>query len=59
MMHSTKQRLIDMGLSMLLKQGYNDLGVQALLAATETPKGSLTITSLTRRLSHWRSSTPT
>ena len=25
---------------MLLAQGYNDLGIQALLAATDTPKGS-------------------
>jgi TetR/AcrR family transcriptional repressor of nem operon len=40
MMHSTKQRLIDVGLQMLLKQGYNNLGIQALLAATDTPKGS-------------------
>lgn len=40
MTHSTKQRLIDMGLSMLLKQGYNNLGIQALLTATGTPKGS-------------------
>src|SRR2546430_1778410 len=40
MMHSTKQRLIDAGLPMLLEQGYNDLGIQALLTATKTPKGS-------------------
>ena len=40
MTHSTKQRLIDVGLRMLLKQGYNNLGVQALLVATRTPKGS-------------------
>ena len=40
MTHSTKQRLIDAGLAMLLKHGYHDLGVQALLAATGTPKGS-------------------
>lgn len=40
LMHSTKQRLIDAGLPMLLKHGYNDLGLQALLAATGTPKGS-------------------
>lgn len=40
MMHSTKQRLIDAGLSMLLERGYNDLGIQALLAATNTPRGS-------------------
>lgn len=40
MTHSTKQRLIDAGLAMLLKHGYHDLGIQALLAATRTPKGS-------------------
>ena len=39
-MHPTKQRLLDAGLAMLLEHGYNDLGVQALLAATATPKGS-------------------
>lgn len=38
--HPTKQRLLDAGLPMLLKQGYNDLGIQPLLAATGTPKGS-------------------
>ena len=38
--HPTKQRLIDAGLTMLLEHGYNDLGIQALLAATATPKGS-------------------
>jgi TetR/AcrR family transcriptional repressor of nem operon len=38
--HSTKQRLLDAGLAMLLKHGYNDLGIQALLTATDTPKGS-------------------
>jgi len=40
MTHRTKQRLLDAGLPMLLKHGYNDLGIQALLAATGTPKGS-------------------
>jgi TetR/AcrR family transcriptional repressor of nem operon len=40
MTHPTKQRLLDAGISMLLEHGYNDLGVQALLAATGTPKGS-------------------
>jgi TetR/AcrR family transcriptional repressor of nem operon len=39
-MHSTKQRLIDAGLRLLLTQGYNSLGIQALLDATDTPKGS-------------------
>ena len=39
-MHSTKQRLLDAGLPMLLKHGYNDLGIHALLVATSTPKGS-------------------
>ena len=38
--HSTKQRLLDAGLPMLLEHGYNDLGIQALLAATGIPKGS-------------------
>jgi TetR/AcrR family transcriptional repressor of nem operon len=37
---TTKQRLIDTGLHMLLEHGYNDLGIQALLTATQTPKGS-------------------
>ena len=40
MSHSTKQKLIEAGLRMLLQQGYNDLGIQALLDATSTPKGS-------------------
>jgi len=40
MIHSTKQRLIEAGLRMLLQHGYNDLGIQALLDATQTPKGS-------------------
>ena len=38
--HPTKQRLLDAGLAMLLEHGYNDLGIQALLTATATPKGS-------------------
>ena len=38
--HTTKQRLLDAGLELLLEHGYHDLGVQALLAATSTPKGS-------------------
>ena len=38
--HSTKQRLLDAGMAMLLKHGYHDLGIQALLEATCTPKGS-------------------
>ncbi len=38
--HSTKQRLLDVGLAMLLEHGYHGLGVQALLDAAHTPKGS-------------------
>jgi TetR/AcrR family transcriptional repressor of nem operon len=38
--HSTKQRLLNAGLAMLLEHGYHDLGIQALLDATGTPKGS-------------------
>lgn len=40
MIHETKQRLLNAGLPMLLERGYNDLGIQALLDATRTPKGS-------------------
>lgn len=40
MTHPTKRRLLDAGLKMLLEHGYNDLGVQELLAATGIPKGS-------------------
>jgi TetR/AcrR family transcriptional repressor of nem operon len=40
MAHPTKQRLLDAGTSMLLEHGYHDLGIQALLSATVTPKGS-------------------
>ena len=39
-MHSTKQRMIDEGLRMLLQQGYNSLGIQAVLDAAGVPKGS-------------------
>lgn len=38
--HPTKQRLLDTGMAMLLEHGYHDLGIQALLVATGTPKGS-------------------
>ena len=38
--HATKQRLLDAGMAMLLERGYHDLGIQALLDATRTPKGS-------------------
>ena len=40
MSESTKERMLDAGLSMLLRHGYNDLGVQAVLKETRTPKGS-------------------
>lgn len=38
--HSTKERLLDVGLVLLLEHGYHGLGVQALLEAAHTPKGS-------------------
>ncbi len=38
--HATKERLLKAGLSMLLERGYHDLGIAALLQATEVPKGS-------------------
>jgi TetR/AcrR family transcriptional regulator, transcriptional repressor for nem operon len=38
--HSTKQRLLDIGMAMLLEHGYNGLGIQTLLDAARVPKGS-------------------
>lgn len=37
---STKDRLLDAGLGMLLERGYNDMGIQALLDETRIPRGS-------------------
>ena len=37
---TTKERLIKSGLQLLLKRGYNDLGIQVLLDELEVPKGS-------------------
>jgi len=38
--HATKQDLVNAGIAMLLKHGYHDLGLRALLAETGIPKGS-------------------
>ena len=38
--HPTRQRLLDVGLAMLLEHGYHGLGIQPLLEAARTPKGS-------------------
>ncbi|HSN22123.1 MAG TPA: TetR family transcriptional regulator C-terminal domain-containing protein [Usitatibacter sp.] len=35
-----RERLLRQGMAMLLRHGYHDLGVNALLEATSTPKGS-------------------
>ncbi|MDQ3033239.1 MAG: TetR/AcrR family transcriptional regulator [Myxococcota bacterium] len=40
MANTTKQQLLEMGMSMLLKQGYHHLGIAAVLEATAIPKGS-------------------
>ena len=40
MSDSTKERMLNAGLSMLLRHGYNDLGIQAVLRETGMPKGS-------------------
>ena len=40
MTHSTKQRLLDVGMALLLEHGYHGLGVQALLDGAQVPKGS-------------------
>lgn len=37
---STKQRLLETGMAMLLEHGYSDLGIQQVLTATSVPKGS-------------------
>jgi TetR/AcrR family transcriptional regulator, transcriptional repressor for nem operon len=37
---TSKQRLLEQGLALLLRHGYSDLGVAALLDATDLPKGS-------------------
>jgi len=37
---STKDRLLDAGLALLLQRGYNHLGIQDVLAETRVPKGS-------------------
>ena len=39
-LHSTKRRLLDVGLATLLERGYNATGIQDLLVATGVPKGS-------------------
>jgi len=36
----TKTHLLEQGMVMLLRQGYRDLGIAALLEATDIPKGS-------------------
>jgi TetR/AcrR family transcriptional regulator, transcriptional repressor for nem operon len=40
MAQDTRQRLLDNGLALLLEQGYNHLGIQALLTRTGVPRGS-------------------
>lgn len=37
---TSKQRLLEQGVALLLRHGYSDLGVAALLDATKLPKGS-------------------
>ena len=39
-MATTKDQLLQAGMALLLERGYNDLGIQAILKATGTPKGS-------------------
>lgn len=40
MTHATKHQLLAQGIDLLLRSGYNDLGISALLEAGGTPKGS-------------------
>lgn len=39
-MHETRQQLLEQGMAMLLRHGYHDLGISAVLEATKIPKGS-------------------
>jgi TetR/AcrR family transcriptional repressor of nem operon len=40
MANETKQQLLEQGIAMLLRHGYHDLGIAAVLEATGLPKGS-------------------
>jgi TetR/AcrR family transcriptional regulator, transcriptional repressor for nem operon len=40
MSDTAKERMLNAGLSMLVRHGYNGLGIQAVLKETGTPKGS-------------------
>jgi TetR/AcrR family transcriptional repressor of nem operon len=40
MARDTKRQLLEQGVAMLLRQGYHDLGISAVLEATGIPKGS-------------------
>lgn len=40
MAQPTRQLLLEKGIELLLQHGYHDLGIAALLQATDTPKGS-------------------
>ena len=44
MANATKQQLLEQGMSMLLRHGYHDLGIAAVLDATGIPKGSSRVT---------------
>jgi TetR/AcrR family transcriptional regulator, transcriptional repressor for nem operon len=40
MTHDTQRLLLEQGMQMLLRQGYHNLGITAVLEATQVPKGS-------------------
>lgn len=40
MAKTTRQHLLETGIDLLLRHGYHDLGIAALLQSTNTPKGS-------------------
>ena len=40
MAHDTQQQLLEHGMAMLLRHGYHNLGIAAVLKATRIPKGS-------------------
>ncbi len=40
MTNATRQQLLQQGMTLLLREGYQHLGISAVLEATDTPKGS-------------------
>ena len=59
MSDTTRERTLDVGLRLLQRHGYNDLGVQAVLEEAGIPKDRSITISPARRILPCRSSTVT